>query len=660
MGLFEQSLQKAESIIKVYLFSYFVILLIFFSLTPALPQGEWGGYMLSMVSVMQEHRISITPETILTTQMIFPEWEDDIQKYADTRLFDIPSRSGGRFSCYFPTYSIFCIPFTLLLKAMQLPAMYAFTYANIFILMLSLILVATKLHASITKRVVLMCLLSINPIIFYIGWQSAEVFMYAFIVMAMVAWYNQWDRYGALFLSIAATLNPTIMAIGIPIFFTYVYKWYMLKPCHETIVIYFKRCWKSLLIYSSCYLIGLIPMAYNYYNLNVINISSAYANSGGITIQAICERFLAYLLDLNFGILPYYPVLLGIFFLLIIVAVVKREQRYLTCAGAFILVVLSYSLVNHINCGMSGIARYNAWSVVVLIFAVVLFGDTVLRKCIRGYIINGVLNVFFAASIVYSGAVLLEYGPYCASKVGYTDMAPIAEWVLDNAPSRYNPLPSTFYSRVAHLDGGYNYITPIIYTNSMGEVKKVFASYENMNVLNDLLLAKNAHDMYFWNQLEKLQGKEAYIAIPKNHSMLWCPNYILGTLIYFDKMRFDEENNQKYVIAGIYPSEDWGAWTAGNQFHMRFKVDSNEEILTGIIECNIFNEQQRVQILVNDVIVYDEVVLEGNIKFMFKNPGPDEMVDLELYLPEATSPKNVKKGKDSRTIALGIKSMVFY
>ena len=58
-------------------------------------------------------------------------------------------------------------------------------------------------------------LLSLNPIVFYLTWISAEVFIYSLLGIAILHWTCKEYHRAAIVLSLAGTLNPTIMAIGI-------------------------------------------------------------------------------------------------------------------------------------------------------------------------------------------------------------------------------------------------------------------------------------------------------------------------------------------------------------------------------------------------------------------------------------------------------------
>lgn len=324
---------------------------------------------------MNGNGFGISPDDIIIYKKIFPEWAGYIDRYI---LSPFLTKGGAQMPWYFPVYAIACIPVTLLLQAMDMPTIFAFHYTNITFLILSLIMVWKCMHISEKRKAFLIALLSVNPIIFYIGWPSAEVFIYSALVAAFVSWYNRWYMRAAIFVSIAGMLNPTIMSIGF--FMIAEYFWGLLKSRNKEIPWkeFLKNEWRGIVEYGCCYVIGLVPMAYNYYHTGHINLTA----SAGWHIpenENTLDRFLSYLFDLNYGILPYFCVLLIIAILLCIPAVLHRKWRYIGWFIAFAVNVYFYSIFHHINSGMDGITRYNAWGIVPLIFAVCLLFDQILR-----------------------------------------------------------------------------------------------------------------------------------------------------------------------------------------------------------------------------------------------------------------------------------------
>lgn len=75
--------------------------------------------------------------------------------------------------------------------------------------------------------------------------------------------------------------------------------------------------------------------------------------------------------------------------------------------------------------------------------------------------------------------VLLFLPSVLAQKVPYTYFTPIARFFLDNIPSVYNPLFSTFYNRTVHVDDDYHLPTPICYVGQGESFKFDFTPPED-------------------------------------------------------------------------------------------------------------------------------------------------------------------------------------
>ncbi len=643
---------RMDAVIKGFLIVYCILILMICSINEPEAVGEWDDYCLPIASIFNDHNFTISPEDLEVCKTLFPKWESYVDDYGLSGYF---SRSGdGEMPWYFPTYSIACIPFVWILSWFELPTIFTFPYTNLFFLMFSIIFAYKYLKVDEKKKALLVLFLSINPIVFYISWVSAEVFIFSMLVIACVCWYNKWDRRAAVFVSIAGMLNPTIMSIGIIMIIDYAIRVLYRKEEKDTWVSYIKTQLPDAIKYGCCYIIGVVPMIYNYYNVGHINLT---ASLSGFTQgnESTKERFLAYLFDLNYGILPYYPIVLVISFLLLIVAVVKRHVKYAEWFIAFLINVMLYSIMVHINCGMSGIARYSSWGIVLLLFAIVLFFDE----------LAGTLKLkrFFCAAllaeILVTGTVVMKYNPNRALNAPYTCMTPIAEWVLYRFPGLYNPLFSTFNSRVNHEDGAYNYAErlPIVFETEGGYVKKILATEDNKEQLLTDYREKNDSNRWLIDKINNLDSNLRYISVPLKFQIVKSKDYSLGTDIYFDA---EKGNSSDYVINGVSNGESWGAWTDKKMVTIRFNSTSDCNTISGSIACGAFNGSQDVIIRANGEEVLSEDDYVGNeLSFDFANPGNGNIIEISIELPDAKSPAELGMGEDIRVLGLGLSHMIF-
>lgn len=640
---------KWQKIMVGYLICFGIFILIYCSVRTPKPKGEWDDYSLPVASVLNDHNFSISDQDVVVYKQLFPEWAGYIDTYS---LSGYTVKNGsGEMPWYFPTYSVACIPITLLLKALGLPAIYAFAYTNLTVLLLSLIFILYCLKTSEVRKALLIAALSINPIVFYVSWASAEVFIYAMLVMGLASWYNQWHKRAALFVSIAGMLNPTIMSIGLIMIVKYAVKLLLAKNKDISWFNFIKANISEVAMYGCCYLIGLIPMAYNYYNIGYINLTASL-DSFTHGKESTVSRLWSYLFDLNYGILPYFAVLLLVGIMLIIPAVRKKHWDYLEWMFTFLLNIALYSVMIHINCGMSGIARYNSWGVLLLIFPVIMFFDEIIhrKQAVKG------IRIALSAGIVITGIVVMQYGPDSASNTSHVRMTPIAEWVLKKAPNLYNPLHSTFNSRTIHQDGGYNYETPVVYVDKDSYVRKILATADDKEQILSEYLSLNGKSDWLKDQVSKLDKEESYISIPGEYKIVKILEYTLGNPITFTSEGYNAED---YVAKGLSVREDWGSWTEGDEFILRFKTNSDCAVISGEINSRVYNKAQDVTVYINDEKVYEQDNFAGGtLQFNFRNPGYMQLIEIKVEIPNAISP--VEFGySDSRVLGLGIYSMMF-
>ncbi|MBR1736121.1 MAG: hypothetical protein IJ736_03760, partial [Firmicutes bacterium] len=168
---------KLSSLIKYYILIFSYIMLIYYSLHPLHPIGEWDDYSLPIASILNDHDFAISDSDIEFYKKLFPDWADHIDNRA---LSGYTTKDGTEeMTWYFPVYSIVCIPFTVMLHFLNLPTVYAFAYTNLTVLIISLCVVLKYLNTNDTTKAILIAALSINPISLYIPWASAEVLIYS-------------------------------------------------------------------------------------------------------------------------------------------------------------------------------------------------------------------------------------------------------------------------------------------------------------------------------------------------------------------------------------------------------------------------------------------------------------------------------------------------
>lgn len=171
---------------KIFIVIYCLIMVIYSSIYVPRPTGEWDDYSLMTSSIMSQHDITISDGDIEEYKNIFPDFSQAVDRYHLSGLY---AKNGGEMPWYFPTYSAACIPMIKLLQIMGLRASNGFAYTNIASMAALLLIVLFCLKVGEKRKFGLIVLLSINPVIFYFNWISSEAFMYSLLGIAMVFHY---------------------------------------------------------------------------------------------------------------------------------------------------------------------------------------------------------------------------------------------------------------------------------------------------------------------------------------------------------------------------------------------------------------------------------------------------------------------------------------
>lgn len=362
------------------------------------------------------------------------------------------------------------------------------------------------------------------------------------------------------------------------------------------------------------------------------------------------SRFLSYIFDLNYEIFPYFSILLILTVIFIVVAVVKKNIRYFEWLLTFLINVTLYSIMIHINCGMSGISRYNSWSVTILIFATVLIGTESFSKIKFKIISYATIGI----GILLTTCIVFAYGPTLASNTSSLYFTPIAEWTLDNCPTIYNPLKSTFYSRTNHEDGVYLFDTPVVYSAKDGYVRKILASEKDKGELLNNFASLSGKNESFTYQVNDIKGI-GYISLAADDEIAQAKSYDLGKTVAFTAW---DSSGLSYVVQGIGDTEEWGAWSLGNKTVFRMWTNSQSQMLHCKFDASAFNGEHEIEVMVNGKLVYKNLkYTDENIQFDFDNPDVGSVIEITIDMPKAKSPAELGKGEDERVLGLAFSRM---
>jgi hypothetical protein len=501
---FSDKLYNNLSIILISAFS--VLLIVGALLSPTQPIGESYSYMLPTISIENRFSLFINLSDIEQAKIDFPE---HIHAWSNYNLH--PTTQSGIFHpYYFGTYTIVCMPMKIMLREFGFSQSLAFSLTNSLLYIIALWVVFLKLKLSRKNVLLTLLMLICNPAIFYIIWPSAEIFIFSNVIISLVFFSNNQYKLSAFFISLAASLQPTLLIFGLIIIINYIIDNQLFNFSKQQISNWEGAKSKLIKLFKLglCFIPAVFPFFYTYYHFNKISLNMFS------DLTDYKYRLFAYLFDLNFGFLPYFPLSFTIFLILILIGLVKLNLKAYLYFFAFFGVIATYSIAYHINCGMTGIARYNVWVFPIAIFFIV----TQYERLIKNNIYKRLIVPILIVSSIYTFSVVKVYGLF-KTYFNFTEMSYIAKKILDNYPSLYNPYPYTFVSRIYHVDGGYNYIEPVIYSAQDGFAKKALVTKETASLLNKMLIG-SAYDLeYLQNEIDRVKKRDGfdYINFNKRH-----------------------------------------------------------------------------------------------------------------------------------------------
>lgn len=469
--------------------------------------GESDDYMLLAIALEKNFSDLITPDVIEQAKIDYPDlagspWEQG--------LYHLPiTINDVSYSWYFITYPLLCLPIKFLLKLFGVHQIYAFYLTNLFLLLASVAFSLWWLKDKICCKILYAPLLLITVNLPYMFWASNEICLMSFLILACSALFSNRYVLSAFFSGIAATLNIASFIFVPFLYLSYFYrnsiflsfKISVLRQCVIDLFIDYKR---TILMMLGSF-IGFIPVAINLYRWNRVVMMQGMGNTDGIF-----ERFLAYLFDLNFGILPYYPFVLLLFFGLLLTF--KRDYFFyvITVCG----IILSFSIMIHINCGMEHMARYLSWIMPLILIGIFYYT----RKYLHNFYLLNTLKFLFFLSMIYSIGISIVYIP---TNQHYCEFRSISKRIISFYPALYNPLFSTFNSRVNHYDGAYDFYNylPIEYIDKKGNIRKVLLETKQIeNYIDTKIIYSPKKEKYIEKEKKKINNldkKYQYINFPK-------------------------------------------------------------------------------------------------------------------------------------------------
>ena len=522
---------------------------------------------------------------------------------------------------------------------------WAFFITNYLLYLIALLSILFLLKENGVKKLALVLLTAINPALFYMGWTHSEIYIYSFVVIGLVFYYNGQHRRSILSLSVAAMQNLAVIPFAMMVGLDYISgrgfarrrpSGYFDLPGFLT----------DAGFCAFCYVPAIIPIASTYVKFHTLNLVADVA----LENQYLLSKAMGYLFDLNMGILPYETIILLLFLVMVVFGLVKCPRKALVhlLGVCGMLYVIAHQ--RQINCGMQYVMRYNVWIIPVVIFFVIMNWERIWGGG------KWLLPLSLAQAMATMSLLLyLEYG---GGNFNYNSFAPWTRFVLEHWPTLYNPTHGIFYSRALNRETS-SADRPVAYVSDKGFASKV--------LLNET--SRKNLDSSEWSMFDEHGNPVAIDECPKvsvDHGGYWylhptnplflARHYTLGERIVF---KTEGNNAGAYVHKGVSWAEGWGAWSDGKQVIITLEIGEQHPpiLLADLLVRGIFHHPQRTTIYVFGQQVWKGVVLgEQNIVFPI-TPKTSGLVVIQISLPDATKPCDVVQSGDSRALGLQLVSL---
>jgi hypothetical protein len=372
--------------------------------------------------------------------------------------------SDDRRYCYhFWAYPLVGLPARLALQTLRMDRLKALPITNAILLMLALTAILNSPRLTGAARASLFGLTLLSPVAWMVLWPHPEVFTFVGVTLSML-WCQEARYVHAISAAAVASMqNP-------PLVFLVGGLWL------DALVAARARCpiggrpatpWlkgsrsspRTLLSVTLAAAPAMIPPIFYYWKFRTPSLVAREAASWHeVSLQRAGEL----LFDLNIGMLPYLPVTMLLFLVVVAVALAKRGRLVLINAAILLFLGLSASATTNWNSGTPGPNRYAIWMLPFVFLSVVTLRETWVSRPRR-------FGIAMTAAIASQALIVYMQGGLVV-RANYLEHSYAAAFVLRRAPWLYNPSPEVFAARTLHRDTFAATILqePVVYRTEAG------------------------------------------------------------------------------------------------------------------------------------------------------------------------------------------------
>ncbi|WP_157661371.1 hypothetical protein [Burkholderia ubonensis] len=561
---------------------------------------------------------------------------------------------GQYYSYHFWLYSLFVVPFFLLVKLFGLATPWAFVATNLAFALAASWAICTWRDVGREQRLLLLSLYWSCGTIPYIRWTHPEVFSASLLAISMVMALRRRYVLAAIAAAMVAQQNPPVLLLVVILFAIDFYvdfrRFGPIFPSASKVVGWF-----------ACIAVASMSIAFFFVHFRTGNL---IAHSGSASVKLISVgRLLSFYFDLNQGsVVLLWPLLL-IVPSLVVCGLVKRnlkpEHCWLAAAllcASIVLAIPAISTTNF-NSGASFVMRYAYWASIPLLFSVAIL-------CVDG---AGSRMIAYAGVAVFSVVTLSYYTGEWRNALSYT---PFSEKIMGVFPGLYNPVPEIFVERGLHVEQSMD-DKAIFYYAKHGVARKVLLNGSSSDVSRFKCL-NGGHASDYVSSISPAEQGWIYFnlrpgcSVPHEQSGTYEVPLAVGPS---DTLSFgDVGTGRLYLGSGWSAPESWGVWSDAREASIVLPLKSSDisEISLNVgALVNGERKEQLVDVFVNGVDSAS-VSLNARTNNVFSIRIPEDvlrdmrnsgLLKLNFKFHDPVSPRALGISTDGRTLAMGLVSL---
>lgn len=408
------------------------------------------------------------------------EVKDNLSNYLQPSYLVDPQyymtgRNGERYPVHFILYSFIALPFRLLLKLFQLNELHTLRVTNLFLLTAACAVIIKQFIPENKKRLFFLLTVYLSPLLWFIIWPGADVF-YLSVLLVGIFYFLRKHLITGIILTIIASWHSqplVITAAGLTAYYIFQKITFELREDRAHISIVLSTLAKAAALGA----LATIPYLYNLIIFGTLTpwsvLQDGWSRINGFGPQNMSLwKFFEQWFDLNVGLFWYAPVL----FVAGIYAAIRHARHDRSSLVLFIVMLVTAFFYQTNPAWHYGTSGYGPSRHAIFFLPFLIYFTYTLFVPVKKY----VFLVLFL--ILTQGYILWMNNGLYPNLLNTLSLSPYAKFVLNYAPSLYNPTPEIFVDRASHTD--LSYPSSAFYMHD-GKCKKAYVLITDLGFLKD-------------------------------------------------------------------------------------------------------------------------------------------------------------------------------